>query len=210
MKQYLKLFGALIVTALVATACSNDDDQPTTYTMRANDGRTITITSAVEQYATEADFVKLLSGTDLVLPSDEVRSGTDMTTERDTVYGYDGEPYLLNDVWQQVMLGSWCTRYGLEAGKKYLLNFKRVTKYIPCTYSQIIVKGSYLPTDLRMGYYNGSVGYTVSDENTGGKYEGYTMIAVMGYDIDGNVVNIHYPCEPSELRWQYFTLETAN
>ena len=60
MKQYLKLFGVLFVAALVATACSNDDEQPATYEIRANDGRTITITSAVEQYATEESFVKML------------------------------------------------------------------------------------------------------------------------------------------------------
>ena len=206
MKQYLKLFGVLFVAALVATACSNDDEQPATYEIRANDGRTITITSAVEQYATEESFVKMLRGAELVLPT---RSSSDVTTVRDTVYGYDEEPYLLNDVWQQVSLGNWCTRYGLDASKKYLLNYKRITKYIPCTYSERIIEGSYLPTDLLMGYCNGSVGFMLSDENAGGKYEGYTMIAVFGYDIDGNVVDTHYPCEPEDLRWKYFVIDTS-
>ncbi len=207
MKQFRFLF-LFVVVAVMATACSNDDD-PAYYEMRGADGRSIYVSSVVTQYNNESDFTDMLCKLNLSTGED-VRSVTSRASEvvmvSDTVSGYDSEPYLLNDIWRQVSLGFWCERFGLVAGETYLLNFKRVTKYIPCAYNQTIIKNSYLSTDRTMGYYNGSVGYALGTVNDSGKYNAYTLVAVVGYDIDGNVLNVHYPCELDSLLWKYFVI----
>lgn len=212
MKLLLKILPVLAILAITATACSNDDEPttPTYYQLRAADGRTITATTAVTQYATENDFIKMLEGTELVIPSTvRSNSGNQVEARRDTVYGYDSEPYLLNDNWQSVKFGTWCTEYGLESGKTYLLNFKRITKYIPCTYLQQILPYTYQPTDHNMGYRNGVMGFLLDDTgNDAGRYNAYTLIASIDYDSDGNVVNTHYPCEPENLEWVHFIVSS--
>ncbi len=210
--KLLKLLPMIAIVAMMAVSCSNDEDTPapTTYQLRAADGRTITVTTAVQQYADEGDFINMLKqqAGEMTLPT---RSGenTDVNAERKIVAGYDEEPFLINDeVWQQVRLGSWCARYGLVSGDTYLLNFKRVTKYIPCAYNEQVVTDAYLPTDRNMGFNSNGVGYVIDNSNNdSGKYYAYTLVAVIGYDADGKVVNKHYPCELADLQWKYIVLQ---
>ena len=210
--KLLKLLPMLAVVAVMAASCSKDDDTPapTTYQLRAADGRTITVSTAVEQYAEESAFIDMLErqAGNMELPTRSGEGG-EVQAERKTVTGYDEEPFLINDdVWQQVRLGSWCARYGLVSGEEYLLNFKRVTKYIPCAYNEEVVSDAYLPTDRNMGFNSNGVGYVIDNgNNDSGKYYAYTLVAVIGYDADGNVVNKHYPCDLADLQWKYIILQ---
>ena len=206
--QKMKLFRSLLMLAVISMAtvsCSNDDD-PLYFLLKAADGRSIYVTSAVEQYNDESEFIDALSNVDMFGSTTDVKSGSTLPAERKTVYGYDEEPYLLNDIWQQVRFGYWCEQYGLVPGKSYLLNYKRITKYIPCTYDERVIEDSYLSTDRNMGYSKGRVGFVLDDTNDGGKYSAYTLVGVIGYDAEGNVINTHYPCNLDDLEWKYLVI----
>lgn len=214
MKQ-LKLFFAIVAIALVTVSCSNDDEPapvapvPEYTSMKAADGRTILVSTAVSEYAEEKDFAAMLGAVQLPVPTrSSMRDGAS-SVPMDSVRGYAEQPYLLNDVWQQVRLGNWCSRYGLVAGETYLLNIKRVTQYIPCAYNELLREYDYhLPSDLNMGYYDGRRGYLLEDENEGGKLYAYTLLAAIDYDAAGNVVDTHYPCEPEDLMWKWYVIRT--
>ena len=213
--RLLKFLPVLAIMAMLAVACSNDEDTPVpaTYQLRAADGRTITVTTAVQQYTDENSFIEMLKqeAGDMKLPTRSGTAESEVNAERKTVTGYDEEPFLLNDdVWQKVRFGSWCAQYDLVSGEEYLLNFKRVTKYIPCAYNEMVVADAYLPTDRSMGFNRSGVGYEIDgvSGNDNGKYYAYTLVAVIGYDADGKVVNEHYPCSLEYLCWKYIVLQT--
>ena len=126
--RLLKFLPVLAIMAMLAVACSNDEDTPVpaTYQLRAADGRTITVTTAVQQYTDENSFIEMLKqeAGDMKLPTRSGTAESEVNAERKTVTGYDEEPFLLNDdVWQKVRFGSWCAQYGLVSGEEYLLNF---------------------------------------------------------------------------------------
>lgn len=210
--KILKLLPVMLMMLVSVASCSNDDNQPASYQLQAADGRTITMTASVQQYQDEASFVEMLKeqAAAMSLPDRTTKAGGDnVDAVRMSVTGYDEEPFLLNDnLWQQVRFGNWCERYGLVAGKSYVINLKRVTKYIPCAYNEIVVPDSYLPTELIMGYNRTGVGYVLDDSsNDGGKKYAYTLVAIVGYDTDGKVVNTHYPCPLDSLNWKYISLK---
>ena len=197
--RLLKFLPVLAIMAMLAVACSNDEDPPVpaTYQLRAADGRTITVTTAVQQYTDENSFIEMLKqeAGDMKLPTRSGTAESEVNAERKTVTGYDEEPFLLNDdVWQKVRFGSWCAQYGLVSGEEYLLNFKRVTKYIPCAYNEMVVADAYLPTDRSMGFNRSGVGYEIDGVSgaTNASDEARKLFAaILTAAADGNTEDLY-------------------
>ena len=196
-----------MVVAVMAASCGNDDEEEY-YFLRAGDGKLLRVSSlSVTQYNSEGAFINAIG---MINPypdakGDNYTRSTSIEVVRDTVYG-SNNTYDLQDVWQQTRFGEWARAYGLSTDKTYLVNFQRVTKYIPCAYDENILAIPY-DTDDRsfMGIINGSVGYELADDNVndGGKVNAYTVVAYIGYEADGTVVGQYYPCNPDDMLWDY-------
>ncbi len=213
-KEKFKLLLLVTVVALMASSCNNDDDVEY-YFLRVGDGKLLRVsTLSVTQYNSEGAFINAIG---MVNPYPDAADSYYMRSSsvelvRDTVYGCNNT-YDLSDVWQQTRFGDWARVYGLSTDKTYLVNFQRVTKYLPCAYDENILAIPY-DTDDRafMGIINGSVGYELADDNIndGGKLDAYTVVAYIGYDSDGAVVNRYYPCRPEDMLWDFGILKLGD
>ena len=87
--RLLKFLPVLAIMAMLAVACSNDEDTPVpaTYQLRAADGRTITVTTAVQQYTDENSFIEMLKqeAGDMKLPTRSGTAESEVNAERKTV-----------------------------------------------------------------------------------------------------------------------------
>lgn len=213
-KERFKLLLLVLAVTVMSVSCGNDDDTEY-YFIRAADGKLLRVSSlSVTQYNSESAFISAVGDVNPYPDAngDNYMRSSSVELVRDTVYG-SNRTYDLRDVWQQVRFGEWARAYGLSTDRTYLVNYQRVTKYLPCAYDENILAIPY-DTDDRsfMGIINGSVGYELADDNIndGGKLDAYTVVAYIGYDSEGAVVDRYYPCRPEDMLWDFGILKIGD
>ena len=133
----------------------------------------------------------------------------DITSRLDSVYGYSSIESL--DRWNIATFGDWIADYGLEPDKEYYVQtVVEVKKQLPCYSGEQLKAGVYKgETTKLIGYISGvNRGFSISaTRDDGGYFIGTTLMTHIGYDKDGNVVDVYYPVNDlSTLKWRFMAI----
>lgn len=174
-----------------------------------NDGKIISLVDEmIIHYESEGDLSANYGGCQLSRTM-QFDMSDDVTSRQDSVYGYSSIESL--DWWNIATFGDWIIDYGLEPGKEYYVQtIVEVKKQLPCYSGEQLKAGAYAGEMTKfMGYISDiNRGFTISStRDDGGYFIGTTVMTHIGYDKDGNVVDVYYPVNDlSTLKWHFVAL----
>ena len=197
--RYTLLF--ILITLLVS--CQEEDgNYMICYSMK--DGTTLHAQEDIQEYESACSFLNTENNLrekpkDIVILQD---------SKKDSIYGYDE---IKSISWERAKFGNWVEKYGLNKANTYFVQTIKVVKIIPSSDQYALTEGAYNDFNkdsIGINQNTGKRGFVISSSNINGGHEAYTIMKRIGYDSDGNDVNIYYPIKPSDIKWKYFTIKT--
>lgn len=174
-----------------------------------NDGKIISLVDEkIIHYESEGDLSANYGECQLPRTM-QLDKSDDVTFRQDSVCGYSSIESL--DRWNIAIFGDWIADYGLDPGKEYYVQtVVEVKKRLPCYSGEQIKAGVYKGEIVKfMGYMSDiNRGFSISaTRDDGGYFIGTTKMTHIGYDKDGNVVDVYYPVNDlSTLKWRFMAL----
>lgn len=198
-----RIFFVCIIILFVFVSCSSNEDDRERHVMK--DGTVFYTDSDIEFYGDKAAF------RDAVLENkehdDDVKD--ELVWVKDSLYGYNGEIKTVE--WEKVKFGSWISDYGLSPDFIYFVSLLEVSKYIPATYEDWVIKGEYFMHDkdsIGTDVLTGNVGFCMGTSISRGYYNAKTMIKCISYDENGKSIGVYFPIRPENLKWKFFRTKT--
>lgn len=199
-------FSFIILILCLFCSCNEDVGHKS---LLMNDGKRISLVDEkIIHYESEGDL-SANYGECRLSRTMQFDKSDDVTSRMDSVYGYSSIESL--DRWNIAIFGDWISDYGLVPGKEYYVQTViEIKKQLPCYSGEQIKAGAYKGEMAKfMGYMSDiNRGFTISaTRDNGGYFIGTTKMTHIGYDKDGNVVDVYYPVNDlSTLKWRFMAL----